>query len=523
MPSSKTEGAPIHLAAIDIGTNSFHLIVAAVDPEDGHFTVLDREKEIVRLGSGSTDMKRLSDEAMRRGVQTLRRFKAIAEASRAQIRAVATSAVREALNRQEFIDLVRSETGIDVEVISGVEEARLIYLGVLQAIPSYSERTLLVDIGGGSTEFLVGRRGRVQYANSLKVGAIRLTQRFFPGGEFTLRDVKKCREFLAGMLNPVARSVRALSPSTAVGSSGTILNLANMIRIRRGEDPLGRINNFAFRRRELEDIVDLILSYDSPARRKAIPGLDPSRADIIVAGSLILQSVMAELKVKEMRVSEYALREGMILDTVEQRLGAKTRTSLEDVRRQSVLQVAKRFRYEKTHSHQVARIALRLFDQLKDLHQLGPQEREYLEAAALLHEIGLFVSHAQHHRHSYYLIRNAEILGFTDPELEMIANIARYHRKSQPKPRHDTFARLSPHQQGVVRALASLLRIADGLDRTHSSAVRDVRVRRSDGSVTFQLRRTGRSSLELEIWGAMRKRDLFESTYGVAATFQHSG
>jgi len=501
-----------NLAAIDVGTNSIHLIVADVNLRNGQFKILDREKEVVRLGAGSTDMKYLSESAMERGVHTLRRYKMIADSHDAAVRAVATSAVREALNQDEFIRRVKTLTGVKLEIASGFEEARLIHLGVLQALPIYNKQHLLVDIGGGSTEFLVGRQRRILYNNSLKLGAVRLTQRFFPDQKYSRKVVKECREFVRGMLSPIKRSVKHEHYEVAAGTSGTILTVANIIRLRRDEDEENSLNNFTFSRDDLLDTVDRIIDAESPQDRIDIDGIDPARADIIVAGAIILGEIFTELGIRFMMVSEYALREGIILDSVEKMNPRRRTNHVRDLRYSNVRHLAESLHFEKVHSRQVAKLALRLFDQTSRIHRMGVQDREYLEAAAMLHEVGLFVSHAQHHRHSYYLIRNSELLGFTENEKEIIANIARYHRKSHPKIKHEGYRRLSADDQRTVAKLASILRIADGLDRTHASAVADLRCRISGRKVDVFLQRANGLPVELEVWGAERKKKLFEET-----------
>jgi len=508
-----------NFAAADLGTNSFHLIIVRLDPQDGTYRILDREKEVVRLGSGVNDLKYLSAQAMNRALATAKRFKGIADAHNAPLRAIATSAIREAVNQDEFIRRARAEAGIAVEVISGFEEARLIYLGVLQALPVYARKILLLDIGGGSTEFLIGKKGKILYSNSLKLGAIRLTQRFFQSDKLDAKDIRKCREFIGGMLSPIVRSVRKQSFDVAVGSSGTVLNLANIIRIRNGSNVVGKLNNFCFDRGDLQEVVKLLLSKRTASERSEIIGLDQKRADIIVAGALILEESMQQLKIRELTVSEFALREGIIWDAIEKDIHPRKKGAFYNVRDRSVLQLAQTFHYEKVHSHHVARLALSMFDQLKDHHGLGDAEREYLQAAAILHEIGLFVSHAQHHMHSYYLIRNSELLGFTDREQEIIANIARYHRKSFPKQRHEGFGKLLPEDQSVVQKLSAILRIADGLDRTHKNSVKNVACTRRRHSLKIALSAARRSSLDLELWGAERKKDLFEQMFDMRVRF----
>lgn len=508
------------LAAIDIGTNSFHLVIVEVDTNTGKFNILGREKESVRLGSGSADMKYLGKEAMDRGIAALKKFTALADSAGAQVRAIATSAVREAKNQHEFIMRARLEAGIRVEVASGIEEARYIYLGILQSVPVFDKTILMIDIGGGSTEFLIGRGRDIYYDNSLKLGAIRLTERFFAGKKDTdSRSVKACREYIKGFMTTVTRESKHHKYDIAVGSSGTIMNIANIINIKRGGEPEARLNNFIFTRDELYGAVNDIIEAGTIKQRLKIPGLDPARADIITAGAILLEQIFKELKIKEMMISEYALREGIVLDTIEKEFLLKDKDHLSNIRYNSVMHLAENFRIEKEHSAHVTGLALKIFDLTKKLHKLGPAEREYLEAATILHEVGGFVSHSQHHRHSYYIIRNAEMLGFTENEKEIVANVARYHRKSHPKLKHPDFAKLTADEQLVIRKLAAILRIADGLDRSHTSSISNIDISHSEGRVTFSI--TGNAeNIELEIWGAESKKKLFEEVFGVEVEFK---
>ena len=506
------------LAAVDIGTNSIHLVIVEVDPAGQEFKILDREKEIVRLGKGSTDMKHLSKRAMDRSLAVLRRFKALADARRAPLRAVATSAVREATNQEEFRTRARREAGVAIEVISGFEEARLIYQGVLKALPVYGKKVLLVDIGGGSTEFLLGQKDTVHYDNSLKLGAIRLTERFFPSPTIRRREIEECRRFIRGTLNPVARELKPREWDLAVGTSGTIESVAQMTRALRGEDRNGGLNHFRFTREELDQIVEQVLEAKTLRQREKVEGLDPDRADIISAGVLILEQIFEELELGRMTVSGYALREGLVIDTIHKL--TKRKWVFEDLRHKNTLTLGQRLHIDEAHAHHTALLALRLFDQTRSLHELGEAERDLLETATLLHDTGFYISHAQHHLHSYYLIRNSELLGFNEDEKEIIANVARYHRKSHPKSRHETFQRLNGRGRDIVRKLAALLRIADGLDRSHTQIVRDVLCRISPQHLKVYLRPSPVADLTLEVWGAERKKALFEEVFGRTVVFK---
>jgi exopolyphosphatase/guanosine-5'-triphosphate,3'-diphosphate pyrophosphatase len=511
-----------HLAAIDIGTNSIHLVVARFG-EGSQFEVIAREKEMVRLGSGSGDMKQLDADAIQRGIETLERFRRIAEISGAKVYAVATSAVREAENAGAFLERARVEAGIDVQIISGVEEARLIHLGVLQAVAVFDRRLVLVDIGGGSTEILVGERGEALSAFSLKLGAIRLTRRFFRTDLLHPGAVDACRRYVRAMLARVRRDVHRLGFEVAVGSSGTIQTIAAMVLATRDDPDLPRtFNNFAFTRKEVRRVVDALTDATTIEERRRLPGVDPSRADILLAGALILEQVMKELEVDEMVVADYALREGVLLDALARERGAALH-HLHDLRRDSVVHLMELTDEDPDHSRRVAGLALDLFDELAAWHGQGAHARELLEAAALLANVGLFVSHSAHHKHSYYVIRNSDHLtGFTDHEIELIAVIARYHRKSAPKPKHPEFARLQPGDQELVRTLAGLLRVAIALDRTHAGLVTALRARRSDpdagdaGTVVLEVSGEPGADLSLEVFTALERKGLLEEVLGCA-------
>jgi exopolyphosphatase/guanosine-5'-triphosphate,3'-diphosphate pyrophosphatase len=513
------------LAALDIGTNSVHGVVARITVVDGvpRFEVLAREKEVVRLGSSGGDMRELSTDAIDRAVAALDRFRQVAAVHDAPLRAVATSAVREAENRGALLDRAWTEAGVHVEVITGLEEARLIHLGVLQAVPVFDRRILLCDIGGGSTELLVGQRGEVLTSRSLKLGAIRLTRAFFDGDEVTPDAVEACRRHLRSTLAPFAREVRSFAPEVAVGSSGTIEALAAMAAQRAEGVAPRSVANRTLLRTEVEDLVAELAEAPTVQARAALPGLDPARADIIVAGALILEQVLRVLLIDELVVSDFALREGVLLDAWRRRHGGSLH-HLSDLRRRSVLDLAGLMDDDPEHSLQVARLALELFDATTARHGLGDDARETLEAAALLCNVGMFLSHAQHHKHSWYVIRETDRLtGFTDQEVQRIALVARYHRKSEPKGKHPEFAALDEGDQHLVRCLAGLLRIAIGLDRNHAARVAAVEVRDGGGLLTVVAHPASDQDIGLEVYAATTRRELLERALGVRVEVVEGG
>jgi exopolyphosphatase/guanosine-5'-triphosphate,3'-diphosphate pyrophosphatase len=510
------------VAAIDIGTNSFHLVVAR-PTGNNRFEILARDKEVVRLGAASGDMKELHPDAIERGVAALGRFRRIADTFGAEVHAVATSAVREAENREEFLEAALAKANIKIEVISGVEEARLIHLGVLQAVPVFDQQVLVIDIGGGSTEFIVGRGGDVLAARSLKVGAIRLTERFFRKEPVKKKAVEEARKYVKSYLPRVRHMVTdAGGFEVAVGSSGTILNVAEMIRTRRDAEPLRQVGMTSFTADDLADVVDDLASRARVTDRLAVPGLDPRRADIILGGVIVLEQVVKALNIGELVTSDFALREGVLLDVVRRRQ-AGTLGHLRDLRYESVLHLAALAPGENAHCARISALALQLFEGTRHLSGLSDEAEEWLEAAAILQNVGLVISHDRHHLHSYYVIRNSELLtGFTDHEIEIIALVARYHRKSTPKARHLEYANLHEADQRVVEILSGLLRIAAGLDRTRAAAVSRLRVVGGEGGEPLRIlvEMAPGVDADLELYSAQNRKDLLEEALGVTVQIE---
>ena len=511
------------LGAVDIGTNSFHLVIAKID-STGIVKILSKEKETVRLGKSSTDMKYITPEAMERAVSTLKRFKLICDSYKAEIRAVATSATREALNREEFISKVRESTGINIEVVSGFEEARLIYLGVLQSLNVFDRKILLLDIGGGSTEFLTGIKGQVIYANSIKIGAVRLTEKFFSSGKFKKETINEARLYVRSTINPVVRHLKNEVYDIVVGSSGTINNIG-MINYtsKGGTDITGfNFNNYSFTSQELEEVAKLVLRCESVEEIKKTEGLDSGRADIITAGTIILEQIFSELNLKEITLSGYALREGIIFDTIDKEHNALDNADLMNIRYRSIIKLAGHCGNDSRHAEKVLHLTNKIFNSVAADFGLDEKDREYAEAAAILHDIGHSISQSQHHRHSYYLIKNSELLGFNNEEIELIANISRYHRKSHPKIKHSEFSKLSDTNKQKVRMLAAILRIADGLDRGHSSTVKDVEIINEGKYFMIKIIPEKGNDTALELWGANMRKELFEEVFGYKVTIKEN-
>jgi exopolyphosphatase / guanosine-5'-triphosphate,3'-diphosphate pyrophosphatase len=516
MSPSKRESEII--AAIDVGTNSFHMVIASVSAR-GVLQIHARAKETVRLGQASGDIKKIHSDAAKRGMQTLKQFAIEAQGHGARIRAVATSAVREAANREEFVDLVQRETGIEIEVVSGIEEGRLIYVGALHALPIVAKRVLVIDIGGGSTESVIGFQGETSFIHSAKLGHIRLTRRFFPTGTSSPEAVEECRNAIRGDWSPVFQTLIAYGFEEAIGTSGTIMSIATMAMERKGRRVPESLNGMKVSRADLLETIEEIIKARTAAKRAELPGMDPKRGDVIIGGALILEQAIIGLNIQELTISGYALREGIVFDTVQKERDITEFHHLSHLRYQSVDHLCEVYRVRRSHAEHVKNLCLQMFDDLKPLHGLGDTDREILEAAALLHDVGYHIAADQHHKHSEYIIRNSPMPGFTNDESRLIACVARYHRKSHPKKKHESFAQLHDDEQQRVRVLAGILRIAEGLDRRQQQIVRTIRATETDHRIDITIV-ANETIPDIEVWGAERRKGLMEETFGRAVRFQ---
>jgi exopolyphosphatase/guanosine-5'-triphosphate,3'-diphosphate pyrophosphatase len=498
------------IAAIDIGTNSTHMVVARITPSG--FEVITREKNQTRLGEGGGDMKELSESAMDRGINALRHMKKIADAHGAHIVAVATSAVREANNSEQFVIRARKEAGIEVEIISGLEEARLIHSAVLRALPLTGVESLLIDIGGGSTEVVVFTSTTEHFARSFKLGSVRLTHRFFPDPQPSKSQLQEAHQFTASSIEPARKALRRGNPRKVIVTSGTGETLARMCSfLISGEAPRS-MNGATFTRQQLQSVLRMITDAPDVAARSEIPGIDSTRADIILAGAIILEELALALDISEFTYCDFALREGLLFNEMT-RLSPGGVDDIRHVALASAAKLAMRCDDDFPHAQSVARLACTLFDQLSKHFELDKNDRLYLETAALLANVGITVSHAKHHLHSYYIIRNADLLGLTDDEIEIIAQIARYHRKGEPKLSHEPFRMLSDDDQRKVQLLSSILRVAIGLDRTHDGRVENVKVAVSKDDITVIISSSQKLDIDLNVYAANERVSLLEEVF----------
>jgi exopolyphosphatase/guanosine-5'-triphosphate,3'-diphosphate pyrophosphatase len=506
----------LRLAAIDIGSNSVHMIVAQVDA-DGGVTTLWRMKEMVGLGRTSFPSRRLSKDAMDRALVALGRFKQAAQQRQSEkIVAVATSAIREAENGGDFIERAKRELGMYVRVVSARDEARLIYLAVRHACNLKDQPHLIVDIGGGSVEFIVGDERKAAMLESRKLGAARMSAKYVHSDPISDDDRKGLLRHYDKELSPLVEQISSHKPVKVIGTSGTLENIAAMCGTphasSNGDGPAGLIE-----RGPLAELVDELLKSRTKDRAN-MRGLDDQRKDQIVAGALLVRELFERLKIKRIHLCGSALREGILLDYLARHApDLAIRGEVPDPRRRSVIDLARRCDWHKTHSEQVASLTMRLFDELRPLHGLGNLERELIEYAALLHDIGWHIGRKGHHKHSMYLILHGDLKPFSEEEVHVMANIARYHRKSPPSRSHESYTDLSPRARKIVDVGASLLRLADGLDRSHSQVIQSLRCRIDDDKVRCTL--AAKSDAELEVWGARRKRECFTRTFKRDITF----
>jgi exopolyphosphatase/guanosine-5'-triphosphate,3'-diphosphate pyrophosphatase len=498
----------MRLAAIDIGTNSVHMIVVRVRP-DLSFEVIDREKVMVRLGAGGLDGRALTAESMTAALQALSKFKRLAESHRVdQILAAATSATREARNGGEFLARVARETGIRPRVITGTEEAQLIHQAAVYGVDLGSARAVVIDIGGGSVEITLGTAASVQLARSFKIGVIRLTERFVQTDPVSNRDARRLSKFVLAEVDRHCEQIMAVGFDRIIGTSGTILSLGAMAATLARGTPASDLRNLRVAAKGIRRLRKTVCAVDLESRL-ALPGLDPRRADLVVAGSILLDTILRRLGAADITLCDLALREGLVLDYIRRNRRRIARVDrIPDVRRRSTVELAERCHYYPEHAQQVVRLALALFDQTRSLHGLADRDREWLEYAALMHDIGGLISFARHHRHSYYLIKNGDLRGFAPEEIEVIALVARYHRRGTPRKSHAEYADLPPPLRRTVRALSSILRVAESLDRSHAQVVSGLELQDRGSDMLIQLHTS--SDAELELWATNRHVAPFE-------------
>lgn len=530
-PQPNSEERSHRVAAIDVGTNSIRLIVAEASSA-GEYRVIDDEKEVTRLGRGLASTGRLSEESMAASAQTIARMREIADGYGVEVlRAVGTCAVREAENGPAFITSIEESAGITLEMITAEEEARLAFMSVGHAFDLRPFTAAVVDIGGGSTELVISVGGIVEQVFTLPLGTVRLTE--LVGGEETAPE-RRLREMRTIIRKALRKHVGDIdvAPQIMIGTGGTFTSLAN-ISFHRNNVGLSAdthpftVRGYEMSRSELRHLQRWLNSMSLRARTR-VPGLSPDRAEIIVAGAVIIDRLMKSLGVRSLRVHDRGIRDGLLLTMIRDLLPASEPAVPRPLDRLSaVRRFAASCNYEQQHSEHVTDLAIQIYEQLVEQLDTGgatwtkPIGRELLLAAAVLHDIGYYINYSRHHKHSYHLIIHSELPGFTHRELDIIANVARYHRRAEPKSKHPAYAKLSDDDRELVKRLSAILRVADGLDRAHSQFVRAVTLEIRDSTAWFLV--DAEANPVVDIWGAARKSQLFQKTFGLDSRFEWSG
>ena len=512
---SPAKHAPPRIAAIDIGTNSIRLAVAEVQP-DGSYRILDEDREMTRLGHGLFDTGRLAEEPMAHSLRVLGRMKAIVEGfGVGELRTIATSAVREAANGREFVREAWKRCRVRVDVVPPEEEARLALKSVRRHYDLGDRRAAIVDIGGGSTEVVLAVGGLVELVVSLPLGAVRLTERYLTSDPVKPKHWNALTRAIDGAIKDGMGKV-PFAADVMIGSGGTFTNLVEMAQCER-DGKAGNPRNYPLARAEVTRLLDRLRETPLAARRE-VPGLNPQRADIIVAGVAVVDRLAKRVGARQVLVNDRGIRDGVLLAMIEELPGmARPRRVTPPDRLDSARRLARQCRSNERHCERVALLAGQLFDTLRRPFDLPPEGREILMAGALLHDIGYLINHERHHKHAYHLIMHGDLPGFSAREVELIANVARYHRRAAPKKAHSNFARLTKDERRLVRRLAAILRVADGLDRTHGSVVKAVRARTGRKAVRISVTASRNPSIELD--DARRKSGLFEKAFGRSLVF----
>ncbi|MFH0968601.1 MAG: Ppx/GppA phosphatase family protein [Methanobacteriota archaeon] len=503
---------PKVVAFIDLGTNSARLLVVKLNSNHS-YTILTQQKEVVRLGEGEFADNLLTVEAIERTVVVISRLAEIARAFSADdFIAVATSATRDARNRDVLISRIKGEAGIEMNIISGPEEARLIWLGVSSGVDIGEKSALFIDIGGGSTEVIVGDQTRTFLLRSLKLGAIRLTNMFMPDfcGQIPDSTIQRIRRHIRSRASHTIRHVKGYPIQQVFGSSGTISTLELIAASMKGQSDPHRPGLIT--RAELSVVVRHLSSLSLKDRR-AVPGLNPDRADIIVAGAIILESLLDLAGVSEIQVSSRSLRDGLLVDYLS-RIPGFPHAEPMSVRETSIRQLGRSCHIDESHAGHVEYLARSLFDtaRISGYHALSDEDREILSHAAYLHDVGQFIAFSGHHQHSFYLIIHAPLLGFHEYEILMIALVARYHRKKMPRQKDSGYTCLDPEDRVIIQLLALFLRMAENLDRSHDGRIMSASL--SPGNRGETILTIGcRSDCTLEQWAIIGDVRAFERTF----------
>jgi len=499
---------------LDMGTNSIRLLVVRLNPNHS-YTILTRQKQQVRLGEGEFEDEEITPEAMERAVVVCKKFTELARTFHSEESvAVATSAAREASNQNELLHMIRQEALLDIRVISGREEARLIYLGVASGTHLDTRSGFFIDIGGGSTEIAVGNAHDYQYLDSFRLGAIRLANLYFPAGDtgpVTPERYRKVQQHIRNAIVHALPKIKKNPIDCAIGSSGTVVNLAEIAH--KVLHPAAPATDLTLSHNDLKKVIELLCSLPLEQRRK-VPGINPERADIIIAGAAVLDVFMKELSLDTIAITSRGLQDGLLIDYLS-RMDSFPLLGELSSRQRSVLQLGRSCGINEAHARTVTSLVLELFDSGKKagIHDFGEPARELLEYATFLHDIGSFISYTNHHAHSYYISRNSELLGFDQKEVAFMANLARFHRKKTPRKKDPGIAELDPKERDSLKVLATFIRLGESLDRSHAALIQHVRFTSVEKDTAY-LEIIARGDCQLELWGIENEKKAFQKVFG---------
>jgi exopolyphosphatase/guanosine-5'-triphosphate,3'-diphosphate pyrophosphatase len=499
------------LAAIDVGSNAIRLIIGTVDGER-RLTINENIRESVRLGGDVFTKGTISEETIERAVEAFQRFKENAEKYGVKwARAVATSATREAMNKELFIDRVVQASGIEINVIGPEEEARLIHLAVSERVNLKNKLAMLVDIGGGSAEITLATNGNILSTESFRMGAVRLLQVLEEKKHGERHFNQLVREYVDAAQKRIKKEIGNRNINVCVGTGGNIETLGELRK-----ELFSKERSNLIQLDELDTLVKKLQGMTCEERVQQLR-LRPDRADVIVPASVVLQRIMKSANVDEVIIPNVGLKDGLLIDMVQELYGEKKHLHRDQVL-QSALQLGRKYFFDEQHGLASAAFAVKLFDETKHLHNLGIEYRLLLEVAALLHDIGHFVNMTDHHKHTQYLLMANPVIGLNESQMAIVANVARYHRKSPPKPQHEQFAKLSSKERVVVTKLAALLRLADAMDNEHAAKVTDFEAEYKKPKFIVKLK--GEGDMLLEKWALMKKSAMFEEVYSAKFSIQ---
>ncbi len=490
-----------HLAIIDIGSNSISLQISEIKGKS--YDIVEDYKETIRIGDDVFKSGLFSEATINSIIEVLERMKALMDKKEQPfIRTVATAPFRDASNAKEVIDLINDKCGINIEVIDGLQEAELVYLFVSANFQMSNLNALTLDIGGGTTEFILSKKGEIVFSKSLPLGITKLTRDFFNNNPPKKNEIEKLKKYIDETLDemPIDKSI-----DTVICTGGTINNISYIYNKRNhlNDTPIKYI------KRKFLKLMSDELKGETFQDRIKIEGIDHQRLDIIQTAAIMTDLILDKSKCKGFFTIKGGLKNGLTIDTLNKK-GIKMHFQENvDVRLSRILEIGSKFSFDEEHARQVTKLSKILFSKLKDFFKLDDENWKLLEAASMLHDIGNYISYDKHHKHSYYLITNSDLIGYDDNEAEIVANIARYHRKSFPKKSHEAYNKLSNKSMSLVKKLSAILRIADALDISHKSLVADINVNINDNII--EIMPASKNNLELEIQSFNAKKDLLES------------